>query len=86
MSDIDPSPAERLEAADAELAKINDILMRFWLERHQVYAAIRDVKTLRHNLGHVKAELSKTEKPSEDSSGLPRVPSWMLSKAPRSLK
>jgi hypothetical protein len=31
--------------------------MRFWLERHQVYAAIRDVKTLRRNLEFVRAEL-----------------------------
>jgi len=51
------SPIERLEAADGELAKLSDILTRLWLERHQLYGAIRDVKTLRHNLELARAEL-----------------------------
>jgi len=57
----EPTPIERLEAADGELAKLHDILTRLWLERHQLYGAIRDVKTLRHNLELARVELSDSE-------------------------
>ena len=79
MSVLDPSPAERLETAEAELAKLNDILTRFWLERHQVYAAIRDVKTLRRNLELARADLvRKTGEPpwpEEENDGASGVAS-----------
>jgi hypothetical protein len=57
----DPTPIERLEAADGELAKLSDILTRLWLERHQLYGAIRDVKTLRHNLELARVELGDSD-------------------------
>jgi hypothetical protein len=57
----DPTPVERLEAADGELAKLHDILTRLWLERHLLYGAIRDVKTLRHNLELARIELNDGE-------------------------
>jgi hypothetical protein len=57
----DPTPIERLEAADGELAQLSDILTRLWLERHQLYGAIRDVKTLRHHLELARVELGDSD-------------------------
>lgn len=46
----DPTPAARLEQADVDLERLNTTLERLRLERHQLYACIRDVKTLRRNV------------------------------------
>jgi hypothetical protein len=53
------TPAERLAAADQELAQINVTLERLWLDRHHIYACIRDVKTLRRNLELARASLTR---------------------------
>jgi hypothetical protein len=50
----DLTPAARLAQADVDLERLNSTLERLWLERHHLYAAIRDVKTLRRNLDLVR--------------------------------
>jgi hypothetical protein len=45
-----PTPADRLSAADITIAELNATLERLWLERHHLYACILDVKTLRRSL------------------------------------
>jgi hypothetical protein len=52
-----PTPAERLAQADRVLAQVNATLERLWLERHHLYACIRDVKTLRRNLELARASI-----------------------------
>jgi hypothetical protein len=50
----DLTPAARLAQADVDLERLNATLERLWLERHQLYACIRDVKTLRRNIDLVR--------------------------------
>ncbi len=57
MAPKPPTAAERLAEADAKLAEITTTLERLWLERHHLYACIRDVKTLRRNLELARAGL-----------------------------
>lgn len=52
-----PTPAERIAQADVDLERLNATLERLWLERHHLYACIRDVKTLRRNLEIAKKAL-----------------------------
>lgn len=54
-----PTPAVRLQQADVDLERLNATLERLWLERHQLYAAIRDVKTLRRNLDLVRRAMEE---------------------------
>lgn len=52
-----PTPAERLAQADVDLERLNATLERLWVARCDLYACIRDVKTLRRNLEIAKRAL-----------------------------
>jgi hypothetical protein len=50
-------PTDRLVEADKTLEHLNAMLERLWLQRHELYACIRDVKSLRRNLELARAGL-----------------------------
>ncbi len=61
MAPKPPTAAERLAEADAKLAELTATLERLWLERHHLYACIRDVKTRRPNLELARRGIESSE-------------------------
>jgi hypothetical protein len=54
-----PSPTERLAAAEHELDRTISLLEKLWVERQSLYAAIRELRTLRRNLELARGGIEK---------------------------
>jgi hypothetical protein len=54
-----PSPSERLAAAERELDRTIALLEKMWVERQSLYAAIRELRTLRRNIELARGALKK---------------------------
>jgi len=54
-----PSTVERLVAAERELDQTIALLEKLWVERQALYAAIRELRTLRRNIELARGSLKK---------------------------
>jgi hypothetical protein len=54
-----PTPSERLVAAERELDRTIALLEKLWVERQALYAAIRELRTVRRNLELTRGALKK---------------------------
>jgi len=54
-----PTPIERLAAAERELDRTIALLEKLWVERQALYAAIRELRTLRRNLELARGAIKK---------------------------
>jgi len=54
-----PSATERLAAAENELDRTIALLEKLWVERQALYAAIRELRTLRRSLEIARNTIKK---------------------------
>jgi hypothetical protein len=54
-----PSATERLAAAERELDRTIALLEKLWVERQALYAAIRELRTVRRNLELARGAIKK---------------------------
>jgi len=52
-----PTSIERLASVEVDLDKINKLLEHLWVQRHMLYSAIREIKTVQRNIELAKKGL-----------------------------
>lgn len=55
-----PTPFERLTQAEEQLAKLNGLLEKLWVERMALHAAVVECKIARRNIELARAALEGT--------------------------
>jgi hypothetical protein len=54
-----PTPQERLAAAERELDRTISLLEKLWVERQALYAAIRELRTVRRSIELARGAIDK---------------------------